>query len=55
MRGLSRPGVLSDVDLDIRAGEILGICGMAGSGRTELLRALIGADPPPADRTAWTA
>ena len=45
VRGLSRPGVLHDVDLDIRAGEILGICGMAGSGRTELLRALIGADP----------
>ena len=42
--GLSRPGVLHDIDLDIRAGEILGICGMAGSGRTELLRALIGAD-----------
>ena len=34
-----------DIDLDVRAGEILGICGMAGSGRTELLRALIGADP----------
>ena len=45
VRGLSRPGVLHDIDLDIFAGEILGICGMAGSGRTELLRALIGADP----------
>jgi len=45
VRGLSRPGVLDDIDLDIREGEILGICGMAGSGRTELLRALVGADP----------
>jgi ribose transport system ATP-binding protein len=44
VEGLSRPGVLADIDLDIRAGEILGICGMAGSGRTELLRALAGAD-----------
>jgi ribose transport system ATP-binding protein len=44
VRGLNRPGVLHDIDLDIRSGEILGICGMAGSGRTELLRALIGAD-----------
>jgi len=44
VRGLRRLGVLHDIDLAIRAGEILGICGMAGSGRTELLRALIGAD-----------
>ena len=45
VRGLSRPGVLHDIDFDARQGEILGICGLAGSGRTELLRALIGADP----------
>ncbi len=44
VQGLRRPGVLHDIDLDIRSGEILGICGMAGSGRTELLRALVGAD-----------
>ncbi|QDZ01341.1 sugar ABC transporter ATP-binding protein [Nitratireductor mangrovi] len=43
-RGLTRPGVLRDIDIDVRAGEILGVCGMAGSGRTELLRALVGAD-----------
>ncbi len=43
--GLRRPGILHDIDLDVQAGEIFGICGMAGSGRTELLRALIGADP----------
>jgi ribose transport system ATP-binding protein len=45
VRHLSRPGVLDDVDLEVREGEILGICGLAGSGRTELLRALVGADP----------
>jgi ribose transport system ATP-binding protein len=45
VRGLTRPGVLHDVDLEVRAGEILGICGLAGSGRTELLRAILGADP----------
>ncbi len=45
IRGLSRRGVLSDIDLDVRDGEILGICGLAGSGRTELLRAIVGADP----------
>ena len=45
VRGLSRPGVLHDIDLDVRDGEILGICGLAGSGRTELLRALLGRRP----------
>lgn len=43
--GLSRSPVLQDVDLKIYAGEILGISGLIGSGRTELLRALVGADP----------
>ncbi|OJX48482.1 sugar ABC transporter ATP-binding protein [Devosia sp. 66-22] len=43
--GLSRRGVLNNVSLTLRAGEILGIGGLAGSGRTELARAIIGADP----------
>ena len=34
-----------DVNLTVRRGEVLGIAGMLGSGRTELLRALFGADP----------
>ncbi|HKG39273.1 MAG TPA: sugar ABC transporter ATP-binding protein [Conexibacter sp.] len=42
---LRRREVLHDVSFDVHAGEILGIGGLVGSGRTELLRALFGADP----------
>ncbi len=36
---------LDSVSLTVRAGELLGIAGLVGSGRTELLRAIFGADP----------
>jgi ribose transport system ATP-binding protein len=45
VRRLGRRGSFHDVSFTLRGGEILGIAGMLGSGRTELLRALFGADP----------
>jgi ribose transport system ATP-binding protein len=44
VRGLTRHGVLHGIDLTVREGEILGIAGLAGAGRTEVLRAIHGAD-----------
>jgi ribose transport system ATP-binding protein len=41
---LSRRGVLSDVSFSVRAGEVVGVAGLLGAGRTELARAVFGAD-----------
>ena len=43
--GLTRAKAFESIDFEVRAGEILGIAGLAGSGRTEVLRAIHGADP----------
>jgi ribose transport system ATP-binding protein len=42
---LTRKGVLQDISFSLRRGEVVGIAGLLGSGRTELARALFGADP----------
>ncbi|MDR2144689.1 MAG: sugar ABC transporter ATP-binding protein [Treponema sp.] len=44
VRGLGRKYKFEDISFDLKKGEILGIAGMLGSGRTELLRAIFGAD-----------
>ena len=45
VQGLQREGVLHDISFTAYRGEILGIAGLMGAGRTELARAIFGADP----------
>ncbi|HJE58935.1 MAG TPA: sugar ABC transporter ATP-binding protein [Nocardiopsis listeri] len=45
VRGLTRDGHFEDIDLDVRAGEVVGLAGLVGAGRTEVARSVFGADP----------
>lgn len=45
VEGLSRGQEVRDVSFDLRVGEVLGLAGLVGSGRTETVRLLFGADP----------
>jgi ribose transport system ATP-binding protein len=45
VKGVSRRGVVEDVSFTLHRGEILGLSGLMGSGRTELARILFGVDP----------
>jgi ribose transport system ATP-binding protein len=44
-RNIVRRGVLHDISFDLYRGEILGFAGLMGAGRSELARAIFGADP----------
>ncbi len=45
VRNLNRSGVIKDINFDLYRGEVLGLAGLVGAGRTEMIRAMLGADP----------
>jgi len=45
VRDLAREGSFSDVSFSLRRGEVLGMSGLVGSGRTQVVRCIFGADP----------
>ena len=42
VRNLSRKGIIHDVSFDLRRGEILGLAGLMGAGRTEVIEGIFG-------------
>lgn len=46
VKNLTTPGKFSDISFQVRQGEVLGIAGLVGAGRTEVIRAIAGIDKP---------
>lgn len=45
VKSFNQTGVFRDVSFNLRKGEILGVAGLMGAGRTEIMRAIFGVDP----------
>lgn len=52
VRDLSNPPMVNGVSFEVRKGEIVGLAGLVGAGRTEIVRAIAGADIPSAGEVA---
>jgi ABC-type sugar transport system ATPase subunit len=46
IEGFTRKGCFYNINMNLRKGEILGLAGLVGSGRTEILKAIAGIEPP---------
>ena len=51
--GLSSPGKFQDISLTVRRGEIVGLAGLVGAGRSEIARAIFGLDPDATGRVEF--
>ncbi|MFN8459128.1 MAG: sugar ABC transporter ATP-binding protein [Anaerolineae bacterium] len=54
VENLSKAGVFEQINFEVHQGEILGIAGLVGSGRTDLGRVIFGADQPDSGRIYWS-
>jgi rhamnose transport system ATP-binding protein len=50
VNGLSRPGYFTDISFEVRKGEIVGLGGLVGAGRTDVARAIFGVAPAESGR-----
>lgn len=53
VEGLTKPGLFRDVDLSVRTGEVLGLYGLVGAGRSEVVETIFGIRTPTEGRLFW--